>query len=115
MTLPGYNPPCRSRAHCGTCRDLTAGRALRAQWLTIWPFEGLAVDFPCIEGHDWGYAGGKPPMQFPKFAMRVCQGCPSFRSCPSVKFCKSCGGGEQPRLAAPCPEGKWGVTEAVAP
>jgi hypothetical protein len=97
------NPHCRSHAHCRACRDLTQGRDLRRQWGLRWGLPGSEVDFPCPEGHPWGFAGSKPLPVPPNPAVAVCEKCPDQRACPNVTVC--CGGRITVAFRAPCKHG----------
>ena len=53
---------CKWGIHCGRCRNLEGGREWRQDTAKHWRVDG--VDWPCPQGHPWGYA--PEPVVWPK-------------------------------------------------
>ena len=105
----------RTNAHCATCRDLTGGRAWRAELgvAVILPADG--PDFTCPLGHLWGYVptvlnGSTPNLAAQRLA--VCRQCEEWNGnlCERQFPRGKCLGGCIKWLSDPrssCPGGQW--------
>jgi len=116
---------CRSRKHCGTCRDLVGGRAWRESLGRLLALPGDATDFPCPHGLPWNpsavqlaAAGAMASAEqairaeLAKARFAVCLACP--RSMDAGFACelhpKCCLGSDRARPGYSCPDSppRWG-------